>query len=212
LIGVTNSPPKAAKRWLELSRVAVLPLIYLLLVIAEHNGLIDRWRGLDRVQAVADNFRLSYAPDASKPVYPSDAAWKPLIDLIQRYSKVKLRTDMQPQTVARFVATVSAHQEETGAEWTSPSTPFAVIYKHWPDPGTTFPREDYTIVGSIGDLQNWISQSKADCHFLIHDIVLGILALVLGYTIWHATHLYRPTSMNQNSVVENRGGTASSRK
>ena len=193
----TKAPPKATKRWLELSRLAVLPVIYLLLVIAEHSGLIDHWRGLDRVQAVADRFGLSYAPDASKPVYPSDAEWKPLIDVIQKYSKVKLRTDKQPQTVARFKATLSA-QQETGegklTEWTSPSTPFAVMYKHWPDPGTTFPPEDYTIVGSIGDLQNWIAQSKADCHFLIHDIVLGILVLVLGYAVWHVNHLSRPNS------------------
>ena len=131
--GCTKAPPKATKRWLELSRLAVLPVIYLLLVIAEHSGLIDHWRGLDRVQAVADRFGLFYAPDASKPVYPGDAEWKPLIDVIQKYSKVKLRTDKQPQTVARFKATLSA-QQETGegklTEWTSPSTPFAVIYKH----------------------------------------------------------------------------------
>lgn len=189
------SPPRAAKPWLEFGRAAVLPILYLLLVIAEHSGVIDHWRGLDRVQTVADNFSLSYAPNASSPVYPSDAAWRPLIALIQKYSKVTLRTDKQPQTVARFSATLSAQQElEEGArtEWTSPSTPFAVLYRRWPDPGTTFPREDYTIVGTIGDLQSWIAKSKADCHFLIHDVVLGILALLLGYSVWHMNHLQRP--------------------
>jgi hypothetical protein len=194
---VTKAPPKAAKRWLELSGAAVLPIICLLLVVAEHDGLIDHWRGLDRVKTVADNFSLSYAPGASTPVYPSDAAWKPLVELIQKYSKVKLRTDKQPQTVARFESTLSTRQdvgEGTHYEWTSPSTPFAVIYRHWPDPGTTFQREDYTIVGSIGDLQNWIAQSKADYHFLVKDIVLGILALALGYAGWYVNHIHRPAS------------------
>ncbi len=88
-MGVNKASPKVTKRWLELSRAAVLPIIYLLLVIADHNGLIDHWRGLDRVKTVADNFSFSYTPDASTPVYPSDAAWKPLIDLIQKYSKVQ---------------------------------------------------------------------------------------------------------------------------
>jgi len=194
---IAKATPKATKRWLELGRAALLPVLYLLLVIAEHSGLIDHWRGLDRVQTVEDRFNLSYASDASKPVYPGDAEWKPLIEIIKKYSKVKLRTDKEPQTVARFKATLSAQQEMglgNFTEWTSPSTPFAVMYKHWPDPGTTFPPEDYTIVGSIGDLQNWIAKSKADCHFLIHDIVLGILALVLGYAVWHINHVAPPHS------------------
>ena len=189
--------PKVAKRWLELIRAAVLPVIYMILVVAEHNGWIDHWRGLDRLQVVADNFSLSYAPGASTPVYPSDAAWKPLIELVQKYSKNKIRADKHPQTVARFESTLSTRQDiGAGAhyEWTSPSTPFAVMYRHWPDPGTTFPTEDYTIVGTIGDLQGWIAQSKADYHFLIHDVVLGILALAFGYAVWHTSHLYRPNS------------------
>jgi hypothetical protein len=68
-----------------------------------------------------------------------------------------------------------------------------VIYKHWPS-GADLTREDYTIVGGIGDLQSWVAQSEADCHFLIHDIVLGILALALGYAVWHMNHLHRPKS------------------
>jgi hypothetical protein len=109
-----------------------LPIIYLILVIAEHNGLIDHWRGLDKVQEVEDSFSLSYAPNASKPVYPNDSAWKPLIGLIRKYSKVKLRTDKQPQTVARFAATFSAKQDVGGgvpSEWTSPATPFCCFVR-----------------------------------------------------------------------------------
>jgi hypothetical protein len=52
-VKIAKPSPKAAKRSLELIRAAVLPIFYLLLVLAEHYGLIDRWRGLDRVKAVA---------------------------------------------------------------------------------------------------------------------------------------------------------------
>jgi hypothetical protein len=128
-------------------------------------------------------------------VHVGDAAWEPLIDLIQKYSKTKLRADKTPQTVARLRATLDTQQElgdGARSEWTSPSTPFVVFYRYWPgNTGKTIPPEDFTIVGTIGDLQGWIADSKADCHFLIHDIVLGVLALALGYGVWHVSHLYR---------------------
>jgi len=126
---------KRHKWWVDLVRVAVLPVMVLVVAMAEHYGVIDHWRGLDRVKAVADNFSLSYAANASTPIYPNDAAWKPLIALIEKYSAVKLRADRKPQTVARFVASLST-QEPMGegkiGEWTSPSTPFVVFYRHWP--------------------------------------------------------------------------------
>jgi hypothetical protein len=153
------------KRWIEFARVAVLPIIYLLLVVAEHSGVIDHWRGLDRVKDIAANFNLSCAPDASKPVYPTDPAWHSLIGLIHKYSKAQLRTDKQPQTVARFVATLSTQQPVRGAhfsEWTAPSTPIVLFYRHWPEnTGKSIPPEDFTIVGTIGDLQNWIELSTS---------------------------------------------------
>jgi hypothetical protein len=96
LMGAINASPKAAKPWLELSRAAVLPIVYLLLVMVEHYGLIDRWRGLDRVKGVADNFSLSYAPRASVSVYPNDAAWKPLIDLIQKILEGQIASRQAP--------------------------------------------------------------------------------------------------------------------
>jgi hypothetical protein len=66
-----------------------------------------------------------------------------------------------------------------------------VLYRRWPDPGATFPPAEYTIVGTIGDLQSWIAESKSDFHFYLHDIVLGILALLVGYWVWHINHLKR---------------------
>jgi hypothetical protein len=180
-----------AKRWIELARAALLPVIYLMAVLAEHSGKIDDWRGLDQAKLVVDNFHLSYAPDASKPVYPSNPGWKPLIALIRKYSRVKLRTDKEPQTIARTQATLSAVGPDQTSEWTAASTPVVVFYQHWP--GNTgkilVHDEDFTTVGSIGDLQNWIVQSKSDFHFLLHDIILGVLALALGYSQWHLTHV-----------------------
>ena len=181
------------KRWIELARAAGLPIIYLLLVLAERGGVIDHWRGLDIAKDVAENFSLSYAPDASKPVHRSDRAWEPLMALISRYSKVKLRADKQPQTVARLVATLSTQQPMGGgqvSEWTAPSTPIVVFYRYWPEnTAKSIPPEDFTIIGTIGDLQAWIEQSRSDGHFLIHDIVLGVIASILGYSLWHITHV-----------------------
>lgn len=184
---------KGHKWWVDLLRAAVLPAMVLLVVLSEHHGIIDHWRGLDRVKAVADNFNLSYAADASTPVYPQDAAWKPLIALIKRYSAAKLRTDKQPQTIARFKASLSTQEPIGGgkiSEWTSPSTPFVVFYRHWPNnTGQRIPPEDFTIVGTIGDLQNWIAQSRNDFYFVLHDIVLGFITLAVGYSLWHMNHL-----------------------
>jgi hypothetical protein len=87
---VSISKPKRHKRWLELLRGILIPIALLVVVLAEHYGIIDYLRGLDRVKAVADNFSLSYAPNASTPVYPDNAAWEPLLSLIKEYSSVKL--------------------------------------------------------------------------------------------------------------------------
>jgi len=101
---------KRRKKWLELVRLVLLPVIYMLLVLAEHYGVVDHLRGLDKVKAVADNFNLSYAANASTPVYPSDAAWRPLMAMIAKYSNAKLRLDKTPQTVARLVASLSTQE------------------------------------------------------------------------------------------------------
>ncbi len=176
---------KNTKRTVGLVASVAVPLAVLLFVVAEHSGWIDHWRGLDEVQQVADRFDLSYAPDASRPVYPEDAEWKPTIALIRKYSKVKLRTDKQPQTIARFKATLSTNETPAGFEWSSPSTPFGVLYRRWPqNSGVNIPLDDFAVVGTIGDLQNWIAQSRADFHFLINDVLLGILAIAFGYWVW----------------------------
>lgn len=187
---------KRTKKWIELVKAGIIPLIYLLFVSAEHSGLIDHWRKLDRVKAVADNFSLSYAPDASMPVYPNNPAWSPLITLIKKYSKAKLRSDREPQTVARFAASLSTQQTVASgkvSEWTSPSTPLVFLYRYYPqNPGVRIPPEEYTIVGTVGDLQSWITEDRNSFYFLWHDIVLSILALFITYSLWHMNYLVKP--------------------
>ena len=180
------------KKWLDLAK-ASLPILAFALVLVERSGLIDRWCGLNYVEIAVENLSLSYAPDASTPVYPTDPAWAPLMKLIRKYSRNKLREDKQPQTVARFPATLSTQEQIAGqriSEWTSPSTPFAVLYRKWP--GNSLPPEDYTVIGSIGELHEWISRQKSYFHFLVHDVVLCLLSLTLGYSVWHVAHVGAP--------------------
>lgn len=173
------------KRYITLALTVVLPLVVVLAVVLEHYGVFDRWLGIDQVEKVSDRFNHSYTPDASAPVYPGDAEWKPTLNLIEKYSKQKLRADKQPATIARFTASLSTKDTYAGTEWTAPSTPFAVIYEHWPrNAGVDIPKEDFTIVGTIGDLQSWIAQSKAEFHFRLIDVSLAVLAAVLASWLW----------------------------
>jgi hypothetical protein len=76
------------------------------------------------------------------------------------------------------------------SEWTAPSTGVVVFYQHWPtNTGKSIPPEDFTVVGSIGELQNWIVQSRNDWYFMLHDIIFALIALVVGSILWSITHL-----------------------
>jgi hypothetical protein len=174
----------STKRRVEFASLVLLPAVGLACVLAEHYGLADRWRGLDLVENVAARFDESYAPDASKPVYPEDAEWKPTIRLIERYSKVKWPPGREPQTIARLQANLSA-KDESGYEWTSPATPFAVLYVRWPaNTGHNLPKEDFAVVGSIGELHRWIERSRNDFHFLVSDCFMTAMAVLLGCWLW----------------------------
>ena len=172
---------------INIGLIVVLPLCILLTAVGEHSGRFDRWRGLDQVEKVSDSFNHSYGSEPSKPVYPSDTEWAPTLRLIEEFSKHKLRTDREPATIARMQATQSIQERNTDLEWTSPSTPFVVLYQRWPtNSGKDLTADEYTVVGSIGDLQNWIARSKAELHFWINDIVLGLMSLALG--VWLVIH------------------------
>jgi hypothetical protein len=171
---------------INIALIVVLPLCIVFMAIGEHARLFDRWRGLDQVENVSDSFNHSYGVEPSKPVYPGTPEWAPTLRLIEEYSKHKLRTDREPSTIARMKATQSIQEQNTDLEWTSPSTPIVVLYRHWPGNSAAGIGPDYTIVGSIGDLQTWIAQSKAEFHFVVNDIILGLMSVALG--VWLVIH------------------------
>ncbi|MGA9570237.1 MAG: hypothetical protein WBS17_09125 [Candidatus Acidiferrales bacterium] len=182
-----TSPLRKAKKWKTILTIVTLclPFLYVGFVVADHFGFWDALEGLDSVQIVADRFELSYAENASEPVRPGDDAWGPLLRLIYRYSRAKFPQDKMPRVVARLAAPLSVKTPETGpvaSEWTVPSTPLLLIYKEWP--GNTVDPEDYRVIGSIGDLQDWISKEKDRRKFLVLDIFLGLFGPMLAVLIF----------------------------
>ena len=161
-----------SKRSVELI-ATLLPFLTVVFICCEYSGVWDRLQGLDAVEKIAQRFDLSYAANASAPVYPRDLAWKPLLRLIYRYSNARIPKSREPKVVARFVAVASA-KEPIGnggvVEWTAPSTPIAVSYLEWP--GNDVPPADYRIIGTIGDLHAWIARSKSDLHSRVVDVFM----------------------------------------
>lgn len=170
---------------LKFVAAVIIPSVVLVFVISMRVGIWDRWFGLDKVEKVAEKFESSYSSDASHPVRIGDPAWTPILRLISKYSNVDLPKDKEPRVLARFVAVLSG-KTDLGqgriAEWTAPSTPIALLYRDWP--GQDVPREDYRIVGTIGDLRAWINRSKDDFRFVMQDILLAVLSITLGAIIW----------------------------
>lgn len=175
--------------WLRLVALT-LPIFYLAFLIADRQGVWSRMRGLDRVEAVAKRFDLSYVTDASRPVSVGDSEWEPLIHLIYRYSNADLPKDKRPQVVARFPAPVSGvirdANQNVSAEWTAPSTLFAVLYRKWP--GQEVIKDDYRVVGTIGDLHSWIVRSKDELRFMVKDVFFVIFSFVVGLLLFLHDH------------------------
>ena len=163
----------------------LLSLAYVGFLIADRYAVWDRLRGLDSVEEVAANFETSYAANASSPVRPGDKAWIPLLNLIYRYSHANIPRNREPHVVARFQAVWSSKLDlgpGQVAEWTAPSTPFALLYKDWP--GNAIEPKDYRIVGTIGDLRNWIDNSKDRLRFLVGDVFVATFSSLLGIFVW----------------------------
>jgi hypothetical protein len=164
--------------------LVILPLLYLAFILADRAGVWDRLSGLDLVEEVAARFELSYAPNASAPVRLGDKEWEPLLKLVCKYSHAQFPADKQPRVIARYKALISAKIPEEGpviAEWTSPSTPLYLLYRDWP--GNEVPREDYRIIGTIGNLREWISEAKDYRRFLVQDVFLGTFTPLLGFAV-----------------------------
>jgi hypothetical protein len=164
----------------------ILPLLYLGFIFADRFGVWDRLGGLDLVEHAATNFELSYAPDASTPVRLGDKEWVPLLKLTYKYSNAQFPTDKQPLLFARFVAISSGRTPSEGpvlGEWTAPSTPLALLYRDWPGHGD-IQLADYRVVGTIGDLREWISKAKDYRRFLVQDVFLGTFTPLLGFALF----------------------------
>jgi hypothetical protein len=108
--------------------------------------------------------------------------------LIRKYSATNLADGKTPQVIVRFQAKVFDAQllGQTGklAQWTSPATPVAVMYFNWPNvrfPNGTVPTDQFTIVGTLGNLHEWIARSHDDFHFWIVDLLLvGVVPVMVG--------------------------------
>lgn len=174
-------------------------ILALVILIFEWSGGLDRLLKIPLLDAVASGFELSYGPEASRPIRPSDKKWAPTIKLIREYTRTKLPTDRQPLVIARYQAVLSA-QEPIGkgqfVQWTAPSTPIVVLYKKWP--GNSIAPEDYRIVGTIGDLRSWINEYRDKWKFYVSDLLFAILALITAALSLPGAG--NPPTTRQNSV------------
>jgi hypothetical protein len=164
----------------------ILPLLYVGFIFADRFGIWDRLEGLDLVEHAAMNFELSYAPDASTPVRLGDKEWAPLLKLTYKYSNTQFPTDKQPLLFARSVAISSGRTPSAGpvlAEWTAPSTPLVLLYHDWPGHGDIQPA-DYRVVGTIGNLREWISKAQDYRRFLVQDVFLGTFTPLWGFALF----------------------------
>jgi hypothetical protein len=171
------------------------------ILIFDQVGGLDYCLKIPLLENVARRFELSYGPDASRPIRPSDKEWAPTLKLIREYSRTRFPKDRQPRVIARFKA-VSSAQEQVGkeeiAQWTAPSTPIAFLYKDWP--GTSVIPEDYRVVGSIGDLRSWIDEYHDKWKFITNDLLLAVLAVVT--TALSLTGAKNPPNNSTGSCAE----------
>jgi hypothetical protein len=176
---------KSAKRVLSIVLI-ILPVLYLGFLIPDRCGVWDRMSGLSLVEDLEARYQISYGTDAGPIIRVGDKEWQPLLCLIRRYG-VKLPADGQPKMIVRYKAVDSARVPAEGpivAEWTAPSTPIVVVFRDVTDAKESVPREDAAIIGTIGDLQNWILRAKDDRRFWVQDVFLGIFGPLLGIVIF----------------------------
>jgi hypothetical protein len=120
------------------------------------------------------------------PRYPfSEAILNGLLRLIEQYSpsRGELPKDRPPMTFARFQAITSA--KTAAGEWTAPTTPVVLFYRKWPDPGggEFKPGRDAFVIGTIGDLYDWVRRDRADFDFFWRTIIFGLLSACVGIAL-----------------------------
>ncbi|AZG76335.1 hypothetical protein [Methylocystis rosea] len=166
---------KQIARWVGVCISAVSVLFAILTYL----GVWNEWRGDNALADVAARFDSSYSKDAGRPVRPGDNAWPALMRVIASYSNAQLPTGREPKVFARFAAIASAQNDR--GEWTAPTTSVVLLYREWPAPGTgEVPPRDFVIVGTIGDLHNWIQWDKSDFDYFTRNILFGALSAVVG--------------------------------
>jgi hypothetical protein len=162
----------------------LLPLLYLAFLVADRYGVWDHLSGLDLVEHVAARFESSYGPDAARRVKVGDREWDPLIALIYKYSHANLPKDRAPKIVARWKSVASAVMTEEGgavlAQWTAPTTPFAVVF----NPKPQMQKDDLMAVGTLADLRDWIQRAKDDRRFWVQDVFLAVFGTLLGFVVF----------------------------
>lgn len=166
-------------RWLK--RVGVLlSFIAVGFSILSYLGFWGWLRGDDLLARLSDRLDTSYAEEVPRQVRPQDLEWRPLLRIIERYTRTQLLADKKPLVFARAQAIFSAKTNE--GEWTAPSTPIVLFYRDWPAVGTgPFLRgKDFVTVGTIGDLHEWIRRDIADFDFLWQTITFGLLSACVG--------------------------------
>jgi hypothetical protein len=115
-----------------------------------------------------------------------DSEWGPLLKLTYQYSRAEFPTYKQPLVIARSTASLSTKTPPVGpliSEWTVPSTPLYLIYREWPA-GNDIQKEDYRVIGTIGDLRDWISKAKDSRRFWVQDVFLGTFTPLLGFALF----------------------------
>jgi hypothetical protein len=145
----------------------------------------DWWRGDDMVEKVAERFDLSYSDDAARPVQQGDPEWPPLLRLIEQYSpdRGELPKDRPPVMFARDQAIASV--KTTNGDWTAPTTPIVLLYRKSPEPGSQGfkPGQDAFVIGTIGELHDWVRRDRADFDFFWRTIIFGLLSACVGVAL-----------------------------
>jgi hypothetical protein len=165
-----------------------LSALAVLFSIGTYFGIWNYLRG-DTLLAdlVATRLDLSYA-QVSRQVRPGDPEWRPLIRVITKYTRAELPRDRTPVVFERNRAVASAELQTNGnivAEWTAPTTPILLMYQDFDKlypVGTTYsvPPKDIIIVGTIGDLHEWIHRDENDFDFLVRNIIFAMLSVCVG--------------------------------
>jgi hypothetical protein len=189
---ITQQRIKTTARWAGVA-LSILSVAFAFVSYTTHWDWLLRD---DMAEKVAERFDLSYSNDVAHTVQRGDPEWAPLLRLIEQYSPYRgeLPKDRPSMTVARFQAITSA--QSAAGEWTAPTTPIALMYRKWPDPGSgAFKRgQDAFVVGTIGDLHDWIRRDRTDFDFFWRTIIFGLLSACVGITLALADTTRSPSS------------------